>query len=301
LSGDHIYKMDYGRMLGQHIQSGAKLTIGAVRIPASESRRFGVFEIDKNDRVLSFQEKPKIGKEIPGQPGCCLGSMGIYIFETRELIKRLKVDAQRTNSSHDFGKDLIPAMIDEVPVYAHHFVDRDGGKEPYWRDVGTIDAYYEANMDLCAVAPKFNLYDIKWPIYSLWHADPPAKTVFDEDGGRRAEVVDSLLCPGVIVSGAKVRRSILSNRVTVHDNAVVEDSILFGGVQIGPGAKVRRAILDKWNVVPPGMTIGYDKNEDERRFTMTPSGIVVVPARYAFDGAQSAPLEFSAHFPRPGE
>jgi glucose-1-phosphate adenylyltransferase len=301
LSGDHIYKMDYGRMLGQHIQSGAKLTIGAVRTPASEARRFGIFEIDASDRVKSFQEKPKVGKEIPGQPGYCLGSMGIYIFETQELIRRLKADAVRPGSSHDFGKDIIPAMINEVPVYAHHFVDRDGGKEPYWRDVGTIDAYYEANMDLCAVAPKFNLYDIKWPIYSLWHADPPAKTVFDEAGGRRAEVVDSLLCPGVVVSGAKVKRSILSNRVVVNEHASVEGSILLGGVQVGRNAKIKNAIVDKWTVIPDGESIGYDHAKDAERFTMTESGIVVVPSRYPFDGAEKTPLEFSAHFPRPGE
>ena len=299
LSGDHVYKMDYGPMLTQHIECGAKLTIGAVKIPAGESRRFGIFEVNAEDRVLSFTEKPAVGKEIPGQPGFCLGSMGIYIFETRELIKRLKADAARAGSSHDFGKDVIPSMIAEVAVYAHHFVDRDGGPEPYWRDVGTLDAYYEANMDLCAVAPRFNLYDVDWPIYSLWHADPPAKTVFD-DGGRRAEVVDSLLSPGVIISGAKVRRSILSNRVMVQDHAVVEDSILFGGVTVSPGARVRRAILDKWTRVPDGVAIGFDRAEDEKRFTVTSSGIVVVPARYSWNGA-SAPLEHNSHFPRPGE
>ncbi len=300
LSGDHIYKMDYGPMLSQHIESGAKLTIGAVKIPAGESRRFGIFEVNDEDRVLSFTEKPAIGKEIPGTPGSCLGSMGIYIFETRELIRRLKADAVRVGSSHDFGKDVIPSMIAEVPVYAHHFVDRDGGAEPYWRDVGTLDAYYDANMDLCAVAPRFNLYDINWPIYSLWHADPPAKTVFD-DGGRRAEVVDSLLSPGVIISGAKVRRSILSNRVMVQDHAIVEDSILFGGVTVSPGARVRRAILDKWTRVPDGVTIGYDRADDEKRFTVTSSGIVVVPPRYSWNGAEPAPLEHNPHIPRPGE
>jgi len=301
LSGDHIYKMDYGRMLGQHSRSGAKLTIGSVKIHAGEASRFGIFEIDATDRVLSFQEKPKKNaKEIPGAPGYCLGSMGIYIFETQELIRRLRADAARTDSSHDFGKDVIPAMIREVPVYAHHFIDRDGGVEPYWRDVGTIDAYFEANMDLCSVAPKFNLYDRQWPIYSLWHADPPAKTVFD-DAGRRAEVVDSLLCPGVVVSGAKVRRSILSNRVVVQDHAIVEDSILLGGVTVGKNAKVKRAILDKWTQVPDGATIGYDRDADLKRFTVTDSGIVVVPSRYPFNGVHVTPLAFSANFPRPGE
>jgi glucose-1-phosphate adenylyltransferase len=301
LSGDHIYKMDYGRMLEQHIRTSASLTIGAVKIPVAEASRFGIFEIDTKDRVLSFQEKPKHGaKEIPGQPGYCLGSMGIYIFETQELIRRLRADGSNAASSHDFGKDVIPGMIEKGAVYAHHFVDRDGGVEPYWRDVGTLDAYFEANMDLCSVEPKFNLYDLQWPIYSLWHADPPAKTVFD-DPGRRAEVVDSMLCPGVVVSGAKVRRSILSNRVMLQDNAVVEDSILLGGVSIGKGARVRRAILDKWTQVPDGASIGYDREHDAKRFTMSESGIVVVPSRYPFDGVREAPLAFSAFHPRPGE
>jgi glucose-1-phosphate adenylyltransferase len=299
LSGDHIYKMDYGAMLRQHIAKGAQLTIGAVRIPQAESRRFGVFEVDAEDRVVGFQEKPTVGREIPGQPGSCLGSMGIYIFEAKEMVRRLRADAAKPGSKHDFGKDVIPSMIDRGQVYAHHFRDRDNADEPYWRDVGTIDALYDANMDLVSVAPRFNLYDQDWPIYSLWHADPPAKAVLDSPG-RRSEIVDSLLCAGVVVSGGRVKRSILSNRVHVDEGAVVEDSILFGGVHIGKGARVRRAILDKWTRIPDGATIGHDRAADERRFTVTPSGVVVVPSRYAFEGA-TAPLEFSAQFPRPGE
>jgi glucose-1-phosphate adenylyltransferase len=300
LSGDHIYKMDYGLMLRQHLNTGAALTIGAVRIPAGEARRFGIFEVDAEGRVRGFQEKPQAGREIPGQPGWCLGSMGIYVFEADELIRRLRADAARVGSSHDFGKDVIPSMIGQVPVQAHRFVDRDNPDGPYWRDVGTIDAYYEANMDLVSVAPHFNLYDTGWPIYSLWHADPPAKAVFDEPG-RRSDVTDSLLCPGVVVSGARVRRSLLSNRVHVEEGAVVEDSILFGGVRVGRGARIRRAILDKWNVVPEGAVIGHEINADDRRFAVTPSGITVVPSRYDFGGQTARPLEFSAHFPRPGE
>lgn len=283
LSGDHIYKMDYGRMLREHIVSGAALTIGAVKIPAEDSRRFGIFECDEQNRVLSFEEKPAHGAELPTEPGWCLGSMGIYIFETAELIRRLKEDAELgPESSHDFGKDIIPRMIREVPVFAHNFVQRGIDKTPYWRDVGTIDAYYEANMDLCSVAPQFNLYDRDWPIYTLWHNDPPAKTVFDEQDGRRAEVMDSLLCPGVVVSGARVHRSILSNRVLVQEYAEVDDSIVMGNVEIGPGAKVKRAIIDKWVKVPEGFRIGHDVEEDHKRFTVTDSGIVVVPANYSF-------------------
>jgi len=279
LSGDHIYKMDYGRMLEEHVATGAALTIGAVKIPAAESSRFGVFEADETGRVVSFEEKPAQGKELPNEPGFCLGSMGIYLFETDELMKRLVEDAERgSESSHDFGKDVIPPMIAEAKVQAHSFqeVGDTSNEVPYWRDVGTIDSYYEANLDLCSVNPQFNLYDTSWPIYTLWHNDPPAKTVLDE-GERRAEVVDTLLCPGVIVSGAKVRRSILSNRVRVDEGAIVEDSIILSGVTIGKGAKVRRAIIDKWTEVAPGDTIGYDVDKDRELYTVSKSGIVVVP------------------------
>jgi len=300
LSGDHIYKMDYGAMLREHLENRAALTIGAVRIPASESKRFGVLEVDTFNRVVSFAEKPAQGREVPGLPGQCLGSMGIYIFEAKELIRRLRADAELGNqSSHDFGKDVIPRMIGDVRVYAHHFVDTDKSVEPYWRDVGTLDAYYESSMDLCSIKPKFNLYDAKWPIYSLWHADPPAKTVLDEDG-RRAEVVDSLLCAGVVVSGGRVKHSILSNRCVVDERAVVEDSILLGGVRVGPGARVKRAILDKWTEVPRGESIGYDLEADKKRFTVTAGGIVVVPSRFAFTSGGARP-DVNLNFPRPGE
>ncbi len=283
LSGDHVYKMDYGAMLRQHIEQEAAATIGAVRISVEESPRFGILEIDERDRVLSFAEKPQRGKEIPGSPGSCLGSMGIYLFETEALLERLRQDGELgAESSHDFGKDIIPKMIGSDPVVAHHFQDVGGKGKAYWRDVGTLDAYYDANLDLCSVEPQFNLYDESWPTFTLWHNDPPAKTVFDEDNGRRAEVLDSLLCPGVVVSGAKVRRSILGNRVLLDESAVVEDSILFRGVVVGRGAQVRRAIIDKWTRIPDGVRIGYDRAEDERRFLVTESGIVVVPRRYAF-------------------
>jgi glucose-1-phosphate adenylyltransferase len=285
LSGDHIYRMDYGRMLREHIQTNAVLTIGAVRIPVSQASRFGIFETDETGRVVSFQEKPKDSPaEIPGQPGWCLGSMGIYVFEADELVRRLREDAALGDeSSHDFGKDVIPRMISEVHVQAHMYGEEGDEKEPYWRDVGTIEAYYEANLDLCRVEPSFNLYDRRWPIYSLWHNDPPAKTVFDEAEGRKAEVVDSLLCPGVIVSGAKVRRSIISNRAYVGDNAEVEDSLVFTGAKIDPGCKLRRTIVDKWVEIPEGTVIGHDPKRDSERFHVTSSGIVVVPFGYRFD------------------
>ena len=283
LSGDHIYKMDYGAMIREHVERGAALTIGSVKISQDESSRFGVFECDASGAVQSFQEKPATGAEIPGDPGWCMGSMGIYVFETDVLIRRLREDADLgSESSHDFGKDIIPRMIGEEPVFAHNFVDRDGHDKPYWRDVGTIDALYDANLDLCSVEPQLNLYDNDWPIYTLWHNEPPAKTVFAGDDGRKSEVVDSLLCPGVVVSGGRVQRSILSNRVFVDEHAEVDGSILFAGVVVGKGARVQRAIVEKWVEIPADTQIGFDRAEDEARFTVTESGIVVVPAEYKF-------------------
>ncbi len=277
LSGDHIYKMDYGRMLAEHIKHGAALTVGTVKIPVSESSEFGIFEIDGSNRAKSFQEKPENGAQIPGEPGYCLGSMGIYLFETDALIDYLEGDAALgPASSHDFGKDVIPRMVNEVKVQAYPLTGLNEGEEPYWRDVGTLKAYYEANLDLCSVKPKFNLYDEDWPIYSIWRNDPPAKTVLNDEE-RRADVVDSLLCAGVVVSGATVRGSILSNRVFIDEGATVEDSILFSGVVVGKGAKIKRAIIDSRSVIAPDTTIGYDLDADSATYPVSRSGIVVVP------------------------
>ncbi len=277
LSGDHIYRMDYGRMLREHLRNHAVLTIGAVKIPQEESRRFGVFECDRDGRIHHFVEKPEQGPEIPGEPGWCHASMGIYLFSMDELIRRLKADAADPESSHDFGRDIIPSMIEEVPVYAHRFRGLRNRECPYWRDVGTLDAYFEANMDLIRPQPQFNLYDRNWPIYTLWHNDPPAKTVLAAGGAHEPRVLDSFLSPGTIVSGARVERSILSPRVVVAEAAEVEDSILMSGVEVGRGARLRRAIVDKWIQIPDGFEIGYDAVADARRFHRTESGIVVVP------------------------
>ena len=276
LSGDHIYKMDYGRMLEDHIANAATLTVGTVKIPVSEGPQFGIFQADESNRAVAFQEKPAQPAELPGEPGTCLGSMGIYLFETDALIEYLESDAARGESSHDFGKDIIPRMVSETKVQAYPLPGLTEGEEPYWRDVGTIQAYYDANLDLCSVKPRFNLYDESWPIYTLWHNDPPAKTVLDEED-RRAEVLDSLVCSGVVVSGATVRRSILGNRVFIDEGAEVEGSILFGGVVVGKGARIKNAIIDKWCEIAPGTEIGYDANADAERYTVTPSDIVVIP------------------------
>ncbi|MFT5734169.1 MAG: glucose-1-phosphate adenylyltransferase [Planctomycetota bacterium] len=297
LSGDHIYKMDYGDMLVDHVESGAKCTIGAVEITSEEASRFGILEIDRESRVTGFQEKPdKNASEIPGKPGRCLGSMGIYIFEKDELVRRLEEDMAKTSgTSHDFGKDVLPAMVEDgTKVITHSFreigapTNASPDAAPYWRDVGTIDAYYDANLDLCSVTPKFNLYDRDWPIYTLWHNDPPAKTVFAEPQGRSAHVVDSLLCNGSIVSGSRVRRSILSNRVYTGEDSDIEDCIIMSGVEVGDHVVLKKVIVDKWVKIPSGTQIGVDLEEDRKRFTVTESGIVVVPSGYDFQAQRRA-------------
>lgn len=279
LSGDHVYKMDYRDMVRQHIEAAAHLTIGAVEVDASQAHHFGIFETDESGRVRGFVEKPsQDAPQIPGKPGRCLASMGIYIFETSALTHRLIQDAELGSaSSHDFGKDIIPRMVEEEePVYIHSF-DGIGDESPYWRDVGTLDSYYQANRDMCELVSEVDLHDMNWPIYTLWHNDPPAKTA----GG--AEVSDSLVCNGSVISGGAVRRSLLSPRVRVAQDAVVEDSIVLAGVSVGPGAVVKRAIVDKWVEIPPGAEIGVDLEKDGDRFTVTESGIVVIPNGYRFD------------------
>lgn len=283
LSGDHVYQMDYRDMLREHVDHEAKLTIGAVKVPAAEAPSFGILQVAADGRVTGFVEKPKQNApEIPGEPGFCLASMGIYVFETQELIRRLRADnAMPEGQGGDFGHHVIPRMIDQVPVFAHAFKGLGAGDPPYWRDVGTIEAYFDANMDLCSVKPNLNLYRQDWPTYTLWHNDPPAKTVFSEPGdGRRAEVQDCMLSPGVVVSGAKARRSLLSNRVYVDEHSQLDECIVLRGARVGKGCKLKRVIIDKWNEVPDGTVIGYDIEHDRKRFTVSSSGIVVVPYAY---------------------
>ncbi len=275
LSGDHIYKMDYRKMIAYHLARRADLTIAAIRMDRSLSKEFGVMEIDPEGRVIGFQEKPADPKTIPGDPEGILASMGIYVFNTEILVRRLIEDA-RSDSSHDFGKDIIPSMIPKDRVFAFDFREGDCGKVGYWRDVGTIDAYYEANMDLVAVTPQLNLYDPEWPIFTYQPPYPPAKTVLIEEG-RIGTALNSILSNGSIISGGSVKRSILSPNVVVHSYAEIEDSILLSGVDVGRHAKIRRTIIDRDVHIPEGMRIGYDLNEDMKRFTVTASGIVVVP------------------------
>jgi len=275
LSGDHIYKMDYRKMVASHLEKGADLTVAAIRTGREHSREFGVIEVDRDWRIIGFDEKPEEPKTIPGDPEGILASMGVYVFNMELLVKRLIEDA-RADSSHDFGRDIIPSMIGKDRVFAFDFRQGDRGGTKYWRDVGTIDAYYDANMDLISVTPQLNLYDAEWPILTYQPPYPPAKTVWAEEA-RMGTALNSIVSNGCIISGGSVKRSILSPNVMIHSHAEIEDSILLEGVDIGRYGKIRRTIVDKEVRIPQGMEIGYNLNEDARRFTVTASGIVVVP------------------------
>ena len=275
LSGDHIYKMDYRKMIAFHLEKKADLTVATVRMDRTLSREFGVIEIDGDWRIVGFQEKPEEPRTIPADPQGILASMGVYVFNIEILVRRLIEDA-RSDSSHDFGKDIIPSMIQKDRVFAFDFKEGDQGGTGYWRDVGTIDAYFEADMDLVSLMPQLNLYDPQWPILTYQPPYPPAKTVHAEEG-RTGTVINSIISNGCIISGGSVKRSIFSPRVRVHSYVDIEDAILLDGVDVGRHAKIRRAIIDKEVQIPEGMKIGYNLEEDAKRFTVNHSGIVVVP------------------------
>ncbi len=280
LAGDHIYKMDYSELVRDHIESGAVLTIGCIPCSLPEGTEFGVMQVDSNHRIVEFQEKPADPKPMPDDPTKCLASMGIYVFNTNFLFDRLIADASDLKSSHDFGKNIIPSLIDSHLVRAFPFRDKNTGDSRYWRDVGTLDAIYEANMDLIAVDPELNLYDSNWPLRSYQPNCPPPKFVFaqmTEPKPRVGHALDSLICGGSIVSGGTVQRSIVGYNVRVNSWASVEDSILFDGVVIGRNARVRKAIIDKQVRIPEGVSIGFDPDEDRARgYVVTESGIVVI-------------------------
>lgn len=282
LAGDHIYKMDYDRMIQAHVDRKADLTVGCIPIPLEEVDQFGVIQTDAEDRVTDFLEKPKTAAPMPGDTKHALGSMGIYVFSTRMLFELLCEDAATANSQHDFGKNIIPGMIASGhKVFGYRFRDENKKAAPYWRDVGTLDAYYQASLDLVAPEPELNLYDDHWPIRTFHKQFPPPKFVHSADGpaghARRGEATDSLVCPGCIVSGGQVRRSILSQGVRVNSYAVVEDSILFEGAEIGRYCRIRKAIIDKDVKLPPYTVIGFDPELDRKRgFTISEGGVVVV-------------------------
>ena len=276
LSGDHIYKMNYSRMLQQHVDSGADVTVATIEFPVEQSaKQFGVIETDKEWRIRGFEEKPEKPKESPHRAGYCNASMGIYIFNTQLLIPILLADSEDPKSHHDFGKDIIPRIISKHRVFAYNFVDENRKDALYWRDVGTLDAYYEANMDLVSVSPVFNLYDRDWPLRTWQQQWPPAKFVF-ADPERMGVATDSIVAGGCVISGGRVQRSVLGYNARVNSYCEVSDSIIYNHVNIGRHSRIRRAIIDRHVGLPEHTEIGYDTEADKRRFHVTESGIVVV-------------------------
>lgn len=279
LAGDHIYKMDYAKLVQSHLDNQADLTIGALHVSVKEAQEFGVMQVDTEDRIIGFEEKPPEPKPIPGDPEHALASMGIYVFTARFLFEQLCLDATRRGSAHDFGRNVIPSIIDTHHVFAYPFMDENRKKQAYWRDVGTLDAYYEANMDLISVDPELNLYDRHWPIRTYQPNLPPPKFVFAEEGPnpRRGQALDSIVCQGSVISGGQIERSILGADTRINSYATVEDSILFDGIDVGRRAKIRRAIIDKEVRIPAGIEIGYDHDLDRSRgFVVSEQGITVI-------------------------
>ena len=281
LSGDHIYKMNYERMLKQHRDSGADVTLATILIEPSETYRFGVVDVDCDNRVVGFEEKPKRTKlRSPFNTDMVSASMGIYLFNTDVLIPVLLKDAEDPTSSHDFGHDILPRMADDYRVYAFNFIDENKKEALYWRDVGTLEAYYEANLDIVSVSPVFNLYDEDWPIRTHQRQYPPAKFVFAEPG-RTGTAVDSIVSAGCIISGSSVRNCVISPDVRVNSYTDVDSSILFSHVNVGRHCRIRKTILDRDVHVPEGTTIGYDTEADRQRYFVTDSGITVVTRDYS--------------------
>lgn len=281
--GDHVYKMDVRQMLSYHIKKGAELTVSAIPKAIKEASSFGIIEVDREWRIKGFEEKPKNPKPIPGRPDMALVSMGNYIFNTEVLLEEVTVDAEKKDSRHDFGKDIIPSIRKKRRLFVYDFAsNKIPGMTPaekgYWMDVGSLDAYWQASMDLVAVSPVFNLYNGEWPIRTYYPTCPPAKFVFaDKERDRVGIATDSMVSEGCIISGGQINRSILSPQVRINSYSYVTESILMEGVNVGRHAKIKRAIIDKYVDIPQGMEIGYNIKEDKKRFYVTDSGIVVVP------------------------
>jgi len=281
LSGDHIYKMNYQEMAAWHRERGADVTIATIQIPPAEATRFGITEISEDYRIIGFEEKPQHGNPTRSvfNPEMVSASMGIYMFNTGVLLQALREDGELNDSSHDFGKDILPRLIEKgnTRVLAYDFHDLNDKKVHYWRDVGTIDAYYEANMDLVSVIPEFNLYDKRWPVRTHMRQQPPAKFVFAQEGRRLGVAIDSIVAPGCIVSGGRVMRSVLSSGVRVNSYCDVENSILLENVEVGRYSRIKNAIIDAGVKLPEGTEIGIDSEEDRARgFTVSEGGVTVV-------------------------
>jgi glucose-1-phosphate adenylyltransferase len=285
---DHIYRMDIQQMIAFHVDRKAAVTVATLPVSVEEADQFGVLDVDSGLRVFGFDEKPSSPRSMPGAPGKCLASMGNYLFDPQVLRTALIEDAENADSHHDFGRDLIPALIDRVPVYAYNFMTnriRGDSEEnlAYWRDVGTVDAYYEANMDLRDAKPHLNLYNPFWPLRTAYYNQPPAKFVFNEES-RRGMSVHSVISEGCIISGGSIRNSILGRSVFVHSYSDIDDSVVMDYCNIGRHARIRRAIIDKNVHIPEGEVIGYDLDQDRKRFFVTDSGIVVIPKSPKRDG-----------------
>jgi len=278
LAGDHVYKMDYGKMLAFHVARAADMSVACIEVPTESARDFGVMDVDEDNRVTGFLEKPQDPPHIPGRPGVTLASMGIYAFNTKFLYEQLIRDRDDPNSGHDFGKDVIPHVLKDCRVYAHRFADscvNMVGDVPYWRDVGTVDAYYAANLDLTKLMPELNLYDEEWPIWTHQAQLPPAKFVFDDES-RRGAALDSMVSGGCVISGSTMRRSLLFSNVHIHSYCTIEDSVILPDAEVNRYAVLKRVILDRGCKIPPGMRIGVDPEEDRKRFYVSESGVTLV-------------------------
>jgi len=275
LAGDHVYKMDYGPMLAAHVNNGADVTVGCIEVAVEEAYAYGVMRVDASNRILEFMEKPAQAESMPGKPGAVLASMGIYVFNTETLCAELIRDGSDENSKHDFGRDIIPALIGRNNSLAFPFLDPKQDKQAYWRDVGTVDALWQANLELIGVSPELNLYDKDWPIWTYPEQLPPAKFVFDEEA-RRGVAIDSMVAGGCIVSGALIRHSLLFSNVYVHSFCEIIDSVVLPDVDVGRHVKIRNAIIDRGCRIPSGMEIGIDQKVDRERFEVTAKGIVLV-------------------------
>ncbi|SEK34969.1 glucose-1-phosphate adenylyltransferase [Ectothiorhodospira marina] len=275
LAGDHIYKMDYGDMIAYHVESGADMTVGCLEVDLDMARGFGVMGVDADGRVERFDEKPEHPQPLPGKTDKALASMGIYVFNKDFLFLQLVADADTPGSSHDFGKDIIPKVLQSCRVMAYPFRDVQTGTQAYWRDVGTIDSYWKSNLELIGVTPELNLYDMDWPIWTYQEQLPPAKFVFDDDD-RRGMAVDSMVSGGCIISGSLVRHSLLFSNVTVNSYAQVTDSVILPDVDVGRNCVVHKAVIDKGCRIPEGMVIGRDREQDAKRFYVSDGGVTVV-------------------------
>ncbi|GAB1153597.1 MAG: glucose-1-phosphate adenylyltransferase [Shewanella algae] len=277
LSGDHIYRMDYAGLLAAHAESGADMTVSCMEVPVAEAANaFGVMEVDSSNRILGFEEKPAQPKPLPDNPESCLASMGNYVFNTEFLFEQLKKDAQNADSNRDFGKDIIPAIIEKHRVYAYPFRSAFPNEQAYWRDVGTLDSFWQANMELLSPTPALNLYDAKWPIWTYQEQLPPAKFVFDDDD-RRGMALDSVVSSGCIISGATVRHCVLFNEVRVCSYSEVEDSVILPDVVVLRHCRIRKAIIDRGCIIPEGMEIGFNHDHDRAKgFRVSENGVVLV-------------------------